>query len=75
MLCYWFGMGLIEEELVEEGREDLANHHERKRQSIGRRSTVKGKGLSIELLHFFFNVVLTWKIVRVSETLVIYIYI
>ena len=53
MLCYWFGMGLIEEELVEEGREDLANHHERKRQSIGRRSTVKGKGLSIELLHFF----------------------
>ena len=54
MLCCWFVVGLIEEELVEEGREDMANHHERERQSIESQNIVKGKGLSIELLRFFF---------------------
>ena len=56
---------LVEEEPIEEGKEDMADDHGRERQSI-----VKGKGLSIRLLHFFFffillfvNVVLTWKIV------------
>ena len=45
---------LVEEEPVEEGREDMANDHGRERQSTGRQSIVKGKGLSIELLPFFF---------------------
>ena len=36
MLCCWFAMGLIEEELVEEGREEMAKHCVRERQSIGR---------------------------------------
>ena len=39
MLCCWFAMGLIkeelvEEELVEEGREEKAEHRDRERQSI-----------------------------------------
>ena len=38
---------LVEEEPVEEGREDMANDHGRERQSTGRQSIVKGKGLSI----------------------------
>ena len=45
---------LVEEEPVEEGREDMANDHGRERQSTGRQSIVKGKGLSIGLLSFFF---------------------
>ena len=45
---------LVEEEPVEEGREDMADDHGRERQSTGRQSIVKGKGLSIELLPFFF---------------------
>ena len=28
MLCCWFAVGLIEEELVKEGREDKAEHRE-----------------------------------------------
>ena len=35
MLCYWFVVGLIEEELVEEeGIEEMAEHCEREMQSI-----------------------------------------
>ena len=45
---------LVEEEPVEEGREDMADDHGRERQSTGRQSIVKGKGLSIGLLRFFF---------------------
>ena len=45
---------LVEEEPVEEGREDMANDHGRERQNTGRQSIVKGKGLSIGLLSFFF---------------------
>ena len=45
MLCCWFAMGLIEEELVKEGRVEKVEHHERERQSI-----VFGK----VLLRFFF---------------------
>ena len=45
---------LVEKEPVEEGREDMANDHGRERQSTGRQSIVKGKGLSIGLLSFFF---------------------
>ena len=28
MLCCWFTVGLIEEELVEEGREEMVEHRE-----------------------------------------------
>ena len=45
---------LVEEEPAEEGREDMADDHGRERQSTGRQSIVKGKGLSIGLLRFFF---------------------
>ena len=31
MLCCWFVVGLIEEELVEKGREEMAEHHERRK--------------------------------------------
>ena len=31
MLCCWFAVGLIEEELVEKGREKMAEHHERRK--------------------------------------------
>ena len=43
---------LVEEEPIEEGREDMADDHGRERQSTGRQSIVKGKGLSIGLLRF-----------------------
>ena len=40
MLCRWIAVGLIEEELVEEeGREEMAEHCERERQSIGRQTS------------------------------------
>ena len=29
MLCGWFAVGLIKEELVKEGREEMADHRER----------------------------------------------
>ena len=45
---------LVEEEPAEEGREDMADDHGRERQSTGRQSIMKGKGLSIGLLRFFF---------------------
>ena len=45
---------LVKEEPVEEGREDMADDHGRERQSTERQSIVKGKGLSIGLLSFFF---------------------
>ena len=45
---------LVEEEPIEEGKEDMADDHGRERQSTGRQSIVKGKGLSIGLLRFFF---------------------
>ena len=47
---------LVEEEPIEEGREDMADDHGRERQSI-----VKGKGLSIRLLHFFFFYIIICK--------------
>ena len=40
LLCYWFAMGLIQKELVEEGREEMAKHRVRERQSIGTPSIV-----------------------------------
>ena len=46
MLCRWFAMGLIKEELVEEGREDMADHRGRERQSIARQTN---------FFFFFFN--------------------
>ena len=40
MLCCWFAVGLIEEELVEEkGKEEMVEYCERERQSIGRHTT------------------------------------
>ena len=43
MLCCWFAVGLIEEVLVEEeGKEEMAEHCERERQSIGRQTSWKG---------------------------------
>ena len=42
-------MGLIEEELVEEGREEMVDHHERERQSI-----VKGKASEYQVYYVFF---------------------
>ena len=60
MLCCWFAMGLMKEELVEEGREEKAENWIWK---------------SFITFFFFFNIVLTWKIVRVSKTSVLYIYI
>ena len=47
MLCCWFAMGLIKEELVEEGREDMADHRGRERQSIARQTS----------LFFFFLII------------------
>ena len=32
MLCCWFAVSLIEKELVEEGREEMAEHRERERE-------------------------------------------
>ena len=31
MLCYWFAAGLIKEELVEKGREEIAENRERRK--------------------------------------------
>ena len=31
MLCCWFAVGLIEEELVKKGREEMAEHRERRK--------------------------------------------
>ena len=31
MLCCWFAVGLIKEELVEKGREEMAEHRERRK--------------------------------------------
>ena len=49
MLCCWFVVGLIEEELVEEGREEMVEHRERERQSI-----VKGKASEYRVYYVFF---------------------
>nr|POF16035.1 hypothetical protein CFP56_45024 [Quercus suber] len=46
MLCCWFAVNLIEEELVEEGREDMTDNRERGRQSIGRASMGRRLGKS-----------------------------
>ena len=76
MLCCWFVVGLIEEELVEEGREEMVEHRERERQSI-----VKGKASEYRVYYvfllvlFFFNIMLMWKIVGALKISVIYIYI
>ena len=62
MLCGWFALGLIKEELVEEGKEEMANHREREWQSIRRQSIVERKAseyrvyyvLLLLLFVFFF---------------------
>ena len=81
----WFVVGLIEEELVEEGRtcilvkekvehnerilvKERVEHHEREGRASG-----SGFRKVLLLLLLFFNIVLTWKIVGVSEASVIYI--
>ena len=85
MLCFWFAVGLIEEELVKEelakeGRQEMAEHRERERQSI-RQSIVKGKVSEYRVYYvfllvlFFFNIMLMWKIVGALKISVIYIYI
>ena len=75
MLCCWFAVGLIEEELVKEGRVEKVEHHERERQSIVfRKVLLRFFFFAVFLLCFvlFFNIVLMWKIVGVSEVSVIY---
>ena len=73
MLCCWFVVGLIkeelvEEELVEEDSEEKAEHRERERQCIG-----FGFYKSFITFFFFFNIMLMWKIVGDSEASVLYI--
>ena len=69
--CYWFTVGLIEEELVEEelveeGREEMAEH----------RVLENFYYVFFFLFYvFFFNIVLTWKFVEVSKVSVLYVYI
>ena len=61
-------MGLIEEELVEKGREEMAKHCERR----------KAEHRVLEnfyyVFFFFFNIMLMWKFVRASKALVLYVY-
>ena len=74
MLCCWFAVGLIEEELVEKGREEMAEHRERR----------KGEHRVLEnfyyvfficFLFLFFNIVLMWKFVGALKASVLYVYI
>ena len=61
-------MGLIEEELVEKGREEMAKHYEMR----------KAEHRVLENFYyvfFFFNIMLMWKFVGASKALVLYVYI
>ena len=51
MLCCWFVVGLIKEELVEEDSEEKAGHRERERQCIG-------FGFYKSFITFFFFLIL-----------------
>ena len=71
-MASWFAVGLIEEELVEEGRawilvKEKAEH--RKRVLVKERvehceREGRASGVLEKFYYYFFNIVLTWKIVE-----------
>ena len=60
--CCWFTVGLIEEELVEEGREEMAEHR-----------VLENFYYVFFFCFIFFNIVLTWKFVGASKVSVLYV--
>ena len=55
MLCGWFAVGLIKEELVEEGREEMADHRERESLWV---SGLLRFFVVVVFFFFFLNIVL-----------------